>query len=124
MSYSGVDEGTYPSSSCSRYGRPPAWSTEQYRTVLRHIATTPHHAVRRRDLARVLGSDGAAVLRSLVEYGLLTVRPQSALAHDLPQEAFWDKAGREDAVVTMPTPARLHAVLRMHKSGELERGRK
>ena len=97
---------------------PPAWTTEQFKAVLRLIATTPYHAVRQRELKQALGSSGTAALKSMVEYNLLAVRTASPLAHDLPLEVYV-KDGEEDAVVTMQSPGALYVVLRMHKRGAL-----
>ena len=113
----GVEPGLEPSAMPLR-SSPPAWTTEQFKAVLRLIATTPYHAVRQRELKQALGSSGTAALKSMVEYNLLAVRTASPLAHDLPLEVYV-KDGEEDAVVTMQSPGALYVVLRMHKRGAL-----
>jgi len=123
LSLIAVKEGLAPSSLLPR-ASPPAWTTEQYKSVLRLIAKTRHNAVRQGEVIKELGSDGDAALKSMVQYNLLAVRTRSALAHDLPNKVYYcgaiAKAAMKDAVVTMPTPGRRFVVLQMLDHGMLE----
>jgi len=102
----------------------PAWTTEQYKTVLRLIAKARHNAVRQDQVIKELGRDGGTALKSMVQYNLLAVRTQSTLARDLPDEVYYrgavGTAAMTDAVVTMPAPGRRFAVLQMRDHGMLE----
>lgn len=121
-SRSTVQAGLVPSAvptraSCS----PPAWTAEQFKTVLRVIATSPYKAVQWWELKKALRSDGAAALKSLVEHEMLVVRPYSCSAQDLPEEVFrFRGSDLHDDVVTMPTPGRRYVALQMFNQGLLE----
>jgi hypothetical protein len=101
---------------------PRIWEAKHYKAVLRLIAASPYHAARRREVhaALMVGSDdsftAAEVLLSMVEFNVVSLRPYSTMAEDLPREAFYKKVGRKekiDSVVTMPSPAHLAAVLEL-----------
>lgn len=102
---------------------PRIWESKHYKAVLRLIAASPYHAVRRKEVYAVLEKVGIAervtaaqVLLSMVEFNVLSLRPYSDMAQDIPREAFFKKAGgkeKEDSVVTMPSPAHLAAVLEL-----------
>jgi hypothetical protein len=102
---------------------PRIWERNHYKTVLRLIAANPYHAVRRDDAEAALEKEGipqnataAQVLLSMVEFNVVSLRPYSKMAKDIPREAFFKKAGskeKEDSVVTMPSPAHLAAVLEL-----------
>ena len=102
---------------------PRIWERNHYKTVLRLIAANPYHAVRRDDAEAALEKEGipqnataAQVLLSMVEFNVVSLRPYSDMAKDIPREAFFKKAGgkeKEDSVVTMPSPAHLAAVLEL-----------
>ena len=124
LSWNGVKAGLEPSSLSAR-ASPPAWTTEQYKHVLRRIANDPHRAVRRNELIKELGVDGNVALNSMVQYNLLAVRTESTLARDLPEQVYYVDGTAElgedtDAVVTMPSPGRRYVVDRMHKKTMLE----
>ncbi|KAG7674132.1 hypothetical protein KSW81_005971 [Nannochloris sp. 'desiccata'] len=100
---------------------PRIWEGKHYKTVLRLIAANPYHAVRRNEVHAALKDVGVAenvtaaqVLLSMVEFNVLSLRPYSEMAEDIPREAFFkEEWGLEegDNVVTMPSPAHLAAVL-------------
>ncbi|KAG7673828.1 hypothetical protein KSW81_007017 [Nannochloris sp. 'desiccata'] len=104
---------------------PRIWEAKHYKAVLRLIAANPYHAVRRKEVYAVLEKVGikmvenataAKVLLSMVEFNVLSLRPYSEMAEDIPREAFFKKAGRkekQDKVVTMPSPTHLAAVLEL-----------
>ena len=96
---------------------PPAWTKEDYKTVLREIALAKKHkhAVSFDKLRVAPGEDA---LLSMVEWNLLSVRRKSEWAKDLPETVFTDLD--DDKVVMMPSPAELYFVLKMHKTGKLE----
>ncbi|KAH7619102.1 hypothetical protein NADE_005949 [Nannochloris sp. 'desiccata'] len=100
---------------------PRIWEGKHYKAVLRLIAASPYHAVRRKEVHAALENVGilenvtaAQVLLSMVEFNVLSLRPYSKMAKDLPREAFFKDAWgieEQDNVVTMPSPAHLAAVL-------------
>ncbi len=102
---------------------PRIWESEHYKAVLRLIAANPYHAVRQKDAEATLRGVGIPenvtadeVLLSMVEYNVVTLRPYSKMARDIPREAFFKQVGKkekEDSVVTMPSPAHLAAVLEL-----------
>ena len=102
---------------------PRIWEGKHYKTVLRLIAANPYHAVRRNEVHAALKDVGIAgnitaaqVLKSMVEFNVLALRPYSKMAQDIPREAFFKKVGRKekpDNVVSMPSPAHLAAVLEL-----------
>ena len=100
---------------------PRIWEAKHYKEVLRLIAASPYHAVRREDAEAALGKVGtgenvsaAQVLLSMIEFNVLSLRPYSDMAKDIPREAFFKEVWgveEEDDVVTMPSAAHLAAVL-------------
>ncbi len=116
---------------------PRIWEQKHYKTVLRLIAAQPYHAVRQKDaeaalekvdkkdvVQKVLNMVGiktenftaAQVLLSMVEYNVVSLRPYSEMAKDLPRQAVFKEVWgieEEDSVVTMPSPAHLAAVLEL-----------
>ncbi|KAG7668858.1 hypothetical protein KSW81_003872 [Nannochloris sp. 'desiccata'] len=100
---------------------PRIWEANHYKAVLRLIAANPYHAVRQEDAEAALKDVGipenvtaAQVLLSMVEYNVLSLRPYSEMAEDIPREAFFEEEwGLEEGgnVVTMPSPAHLAAAL-------------
>jgi hypothetical protein len=118
LSTGAVEAGLAPSSLSLR-ASPPAWTTEQYKHVLRRIATAPHNVARQSELIEELGSSGNVALKSMVQYNLLAVRTQSTLARDLPEKVYY-RGTIEDAVVTMPSPGRRFVVHQMLQQGMVE----
>ena len=111
---------------------PRSWESKHYKSVLRLIAANPYHAVRQEDAEAALrgvGIDknvtGAQVLLSMVEYNVVSLRPYSDMAKDIPREAFfrmeWGVEEEKD-VVTMPSPAHLAAVLLLEKKFQKQDG--
>ncbi|KAG7672245.1 hypothetical protein NADE_000081 [Nannochloris sp. 'desiccata'] len=102
---------------------PRIWEGKHYKAVLRLIAASPYHAVRRKEVHAALENVGfpenvtaAKVLLSMVEFNVLSLRPYSEMAKDIPREAFFTQVGRkekQDNVVTMPSPAHCAAVLEL-----------
>ena len=100
---------------------PRIWEAKHYKAVLRLIAVSPYHAVRQEDAEDALRAVGipenataAEVLLSMVEFNVLSLRPYSAMAQDIPKEAFYKKVGskeKKDSVVTLRSAAHLAAVL-------------
>lgn len=101
---------------------PRIWESKHYKAVLRLIAANPYHAVRSSEVHAALEQEGIKtenttadqVLLSMMEYNVVSLRPYSKMAKDIPREAFFKKVGskeKEDSVVTMPSPAHLAAVL-------------
>ena len=119
---------------------PRSWQSEHYKAVLRLIAANPYHAVRQKEvlaalekvdkrnvvqvlLSLVLEKVGVKtaknvtadeVLLSMVEYNVVSLRPYSDMAQDIPREAFFKMewgVEEENDVVTMPSPAHLAAAL-------------
>ena len=54
----------------------------------------------------------------MVKWNLVAVRRKSEWAKDLPETLFADL--NDTKLVTMPSPAELHFVLKMYEDGELE----
>ena len=111
----------YPPFGCTR---PRFWEAKHYKAVLRLIATNPYHAVRQQDAEIAVEKVGIEtetitadqVLQSMVEYSVLSLRPYSSMAQDIPREAFFkNEWGVEEVenVVTMPSPAHLAAALKL-----------
>lgn len=94
---------------------PPAWTADQYKAVLRAIVHSKHHAVL---FSTLESSVGDAALDSMVGYNLITRRPYSPLARDLPLEVFGERAS--GFVATMRSPAALYCAKEMEADGELE----
>ena len=103
---------------------PRLWGGKHYKAVLRLIAANPYHAVRRKevhareklDIKAVENVTAAQVLLSMVKFNVLSLRPYTEMAKDIPREAFFKKVGRkekQDNMVTMPSPAHLAAVLEL-----------
>ena len=100
---------------------PRIWEAKHYKAVLRLIAASPYHAVRRREVHAALldvmipeNVTADQVLLSMVEFNVLSLRPYSIMAHDIPKEAFYkNEWGVEvkDSVVTMRSAAHLAATL-------------
>ena len=100
---------------------PRIWEAKHYKAVLRLIAANPYHAVRRREVHAALmdvkipeNVTADQVLLSMVEFNVLSLRPYSIMAHDIPKEAFYkNEWGVEvkDSVVTMRSAAHLAATL-------------
>ncbi len=101
-----------------------AWSTEDFRTVLQAIVSSPHAAVPVAELVAVLGSrftlfgkrlwgrGGAAKLESMNEKNLLLRRAYDPLARDIDAAAFGPDL--ED-VYTLPSAAHVLAARRKLK---------
>jgi hypothetical protein len=91
----------------------PAWTEGQWETVLERIATTPDHAVLRKELEKEVakgdGKTGKQIILSMVKYNLLALRPYSTLARDLPREVYG--VGKKE-VVTLPSPGHVWAAKR------------
>ena len=77
----------------------PVWTADQWKLVLQRLTAAKHYAVIRSELEdeleeivtnlqRKSGVDGTAILLSLVNYNLLSLRPPSTLARDLPQDVY------------------------------------
>ena len=88
------------------------------------IDPSPYYAVRRKEVHAALKDVGdipenvtaAQVLLSMVKFNVLSLRPYTEMAKDIPREAFFKKVGRkekQDNMVTMPSPAHLAAVLEL-----------
>ena len=109
----------YHPKSIAKLDEPPLWSKDEWETALHCITTAPHHAVLRSEMEKALGTllidgeiTGAEVLLSMVKYNLLTVRPYSTLARDLPREVYGEDKGE---VVTLPSPAHVSAAKLLFK---------
>ncbi len=98
------------------------WGKKHYKAVLRLIAANPYHAVPRTEVHAALKDVGGIpenvtadeVLLSMVEFNVVSLRPYSKMAKDIPREAFFKEAGgkeKKDDVVTMSSPAHLGAAL-------------
>jgi hypothetical protein len=104
---------------------PRIWDAKHYKAALRLIAANPYHAVRQKDAEAALKKVGidknptaAEVVQSMVEYNVLSLRPYSNMAQDIPKEAFFKEewgVEKRDSVVTMPSPAHLAAVLELEE---------
>lgn len=109
------------------------WTSEDYQIAVGLIAdAAPYYAVPQIVMAAELQKDGRLfkqgrgdidglqVLYSMIEYNVLSVRPYSGMAKDIPREVFHRmvkrKKGTEqegtDSVVVMPSPAHLFAALK------------
>jgi hypothetical protein len=86
-----------------------AWSAEDFRAVLRSIASSPHVAVPVEQLEAVLGEGGAAKLESMNAKNLLLRRAYDPLARDIDAAAFGPDL--ED-VYTLPSAAHVLAARR------------
>ena len=94
------------------------WTVQQYAAAVRAITAGPPYAV----LASVLvaqyggGSAGREVLQAMVREDLVSYRPYSDWARDLPVEAFCASDGPDrmlEEVVTAPTPAHLYCMRKL-----------
>ncbi|KAG7674794.1 hypothetical protein NADE_008082 [Nannochloris sp. 'desiccata'] len=115
----GVKRGLWPEDfSTSGSRSPPAWTKEDYTTVLREIALAKEHmhAVSFDKLRMMLGK---RALRSMVEWNLVALRRKSSWAKDLPETLFTDL--NDTMLVTMPSPVELYFVLKMYEVRELDR---
>ena len=113
-----VKRGLWPEEFSTGGSRSPAaWTEEDYKTVLRQIALAKEykHAVSFDKLQDLVGEDA---LSSMVEWNLVSVRRQSRWAKDVPATVFTDLY--DTTLVTMPSPARLYFVLKMHEAGKLD----
>ena len=90
-----------------------AWSTEDCRTVLQKIVSSPHAAVPVVELVAELGGGGAAKLKSMNAMNLLLRRAYDPLARDIDDAAFG--ADFED-VYTLPSAAHVLAARRKLRS--------
>ena len=109
------------------------WTSEDYQIVVGLIAdATPYYAVPQIVVAAELekdgrlskqgrgGVDGLQVLLSMLYYKVLSVRPYSDMAKDIPREVFFRmvegengiKEEQKDSVVMMPSPWHLFAALK------------
>ena len=109
------------------------WTSEDYQIAVGLIAdAAPYYAVPQIVMAAELQKDGRLakrgrgdidglqVLYSMIEYNVLSVRPYSDMAKDIPREVFFRTVKRKkgpveknDSVVVMPSPAHLFAALQM-----------
>lgn len=105
------------------------WTSEDYQIAVGLIAdAAPYYAVPEIVIAAELEKDGRLltrgvtgikVLYSTIEYNVLSVRPYSDMAKDIPREAFFRMVKRKkglvekkNPVVVMPSPAHLFAALK------------
>ena len=111
----GLGPGSFSRSGGSRSRA--AWTKDNYKTVLRAIALAKEHkhAVSFDKLQGALGEDA---LLSLIEWNLLGLRRKSLWAKDLPETLFDEL--EDTKLVTMPSPAELYFVLKMHEDGALD----
>ncbi len=120
-SYTAVRQGFKPNTIPKR-DELPYWAEDQWETVLESIVTAPHHAVLRDDLSRDLGKVdddiGDEIILSLVKYNLLTLRPYSTLARDLPREVY---GGHKKEVVTLPSPGHVWAAKQLPLESKSDR---
>ena len=93
---------------------PAAWTTQDYKTVLREIAVAKYHAVPLKELITKVSSTS---ITSMLEWNFVAVRSKSEWAKDLPVAVFEELQGTR--LVTMPTPACLYIVKKMHAAGKL-----
>ena len=109
------------------------WTSEDYQIAVGLIAdAAPYYAVPQMLVWAELEKDGrlskqgrggvtgVKVLNSMIEYNVLSVRPYSDMAKDIPREVFFRMVKREngsrvvkDSVVVMPSPAHLFEALKM-----------
>jgi hypothetical protein len=61
----------------------PRWTSEQFQGIVKSIVASPGGSVPRSDIYKMLGEEGPAVLRSLVDYKILALRLPSSSAEDL-----------------------------------------
>ncbi|KAG7672512.1 hypothetical protein KSW81_001475 [Nannochloris sp. 'desiccata'] len=96
---------------------PPAWTKEDYKTVLREIflAKEHKHAV---SFDKLRVEPGEDALLSMVEWNLVGVRRRSSWAKDVPETVFTDL--KDTKLVMMPSPVELYFVLKMHEDGKLD----
>lgn len=96
---------------------PPLWNGAQWKKVLDLIVNAPHHAVSKSKVEKELDKDsngrGYLILRSMVEYNLLSLRYPSRLARDLPQEVYYRDSGVQETVVTLLLPSYLCAAKKL-----------
>ncbi len=83
-----------------------AWSSEDFRSVLETIVSSPHAAVLIVELVAVLGAGGAAKLESMNKLNLLMRRAYNPLARDIDAAAFGRK---KKEVYTLPSAAHVLA---------------
>jgi hypothetical protein len=92
----------------------PEWTEGQWALVLERLTTASHYVVLRKELAMELGKGdeerGDEVILSMVKYNLLTLRPYSTLARDLPLEVY---GVEEEEVVTLPSAGHKWAAKRI-----------
>ena len=115
----------------------PLWTSEDYQIAVGLIAdAAPYYAVPQMVVWAELEKDGrlskqgrggvtgVKVLNSMIEYNVLSVRPYSDMAKDIPREVFFRmvkgengiKEEKKDSVVVMPSPAHLFAALKNNRS--------
>ena len=113
------------------------WTSEDYQIAVGLISeAAPYYAVPRKVMAAELEKDGrlskqgrggvtgVKVLNSMIEYNVLSVRPYSDMAKDIPREVFFRMVKgdegvveeEKDSVVVMPSPAHLFAALKNNRS--------
>ena len=113
----------------------PLWTKEQWKLVLECISAAPHHAVLRSKVVTELNKQrswwpwqkkvsGETVLLSMEQYNLLTVRPPSFLARDIPEEAYKSMYGGKEEVVTMRLPGHAAAAKDLLAEMNAEKKRK
>ena len=85
------------------------WTTDDCRTVLQMIASSPHAAVSAAQLEAALGEDGSNKLQSMNKMNLLLRRSYDPLARDIDAAAFGPDL--ED-VYTLPSAAHVTAAKR------------
>ena len=83
-----------------------AWTSDDCRTVLRAIVTSPHAAVQVEQLAALLGEGASAVLQSMHKMNQLLRRSYDPLARDIDAAAF---GPRPKDVYTLPSAAHVCA---------------
>lgn len=105
------------------------YTTEDYRTAVGLIANSPYHAVQKvilqaelekGDRLKEFGRTGADIVEFMIEENVLSLRPYSKLAKDIPREAFVWEIGNglkiRTSVVVMPSPAHLYEASIFNKS--------
>ena len=114
---------------------PAVWTADHYKAVVRLIVESEHHAVPRKKAVAALepllkvpmpeGVDAYQILRSMVEWNVLNIRPYFGLAKDIPRQAFCPEGEKPEAVadhnlgrvVTMPSAAHLRAANKWVQAG-------
>ncbi|KAH7622331.1 putative ATP-binding protein [Nannochloris sp. 'desiccata'] len=117
-------------------GEDRLWTSEDYQLAVGLIANAaPYYSVPQIVIAAELEKDerlfkqgrgdiaGIDVLLSMIEYNVLSVRPYSGMAKDIPREVFFRMVKGEegiveekkDSVVVMPSPAHLFAALKNNR---------